>query len=87
MFGDLRLAHARHWRVANLTFIDQPLEEGLDAAEAVGGGGRLPACELVLDERFEVLAADGRDVGWHAALVQKGVKPIEAGEVGALGGG
>jgi hypothetical protein len=60
--------HPRHRTGANLALLDQPGKEALKAAVAVRGGRRSPAGELVGNESLDVLAADDRDIGRHAAL-------------------
>jgi hypothetical protein len=86
VLGQLRLAHPLHGARLDLGFLGEPLEEGPDAAVAVGGRRGLPARQLVLQERLKVLALDGGDVSRHAVRLQEGREPIEAVQVRALGG-
>jgi hypothetical protein len=58
LLGQLWRSHAVHRAGLEVTLGDGPLEEGVQAAVAVVGGGRLPAGELVGDEVLDVLAAE-----------------------------
>jgi site-specific recombinase XerD len=56
LLGKVRWLHAVHGAGVEVSFGHRPLEEGVQAAVAVVGGGRLPAGELVGDELLDVLA-------------------------------
>jgi hypothetical protein len=57
LLGQLGRSHAVHGAGRQVTLGHGPLEEGVQPAVAVVGGRRLPAGELVGDERLDVLAA------------------------------
>jgi hypothetical protein len=52
VLGELRRSHAIHGTSREVTLGHGPLVEGVQAPVAVVGGGRLPAGELVGDERW-----------------------------------
>jgi hypothetical protein len=58
LLGELGRPHAVHRAGLKVALGHGPLEEGVQAPVAVVGGRRLPAGELVGDERLDVLAAE-----------------------------
>jgi hypothetical protein len=57
LLGELGRSHAVHGTGVQVALSHRPLE-GVRAAVAVVGGGRLPAGQLVGDERLDVVAAE-----------------------------
>jgi hypothetical protein len=55
LLGQLGRFHAVHRAAREVALGHRPLEEGVQAAVAVVGGGRLPAGQLVGDEGLDVL--------------------------------
>ena len=66
LLGQLRRLHAVHGADLKVALGHRPLEEGLQAAVAVVGGGRLPAGQLVGDELLDVLASELVGEQWLA---------------------
>jgi hypothetical protein len=58
LLGQLRRLHPVHGAGLEVSLGHRPLEEGVQAPVAVVGGGRLPAGQLVGDERLDVLALE-----------------------------
>jgi hypothetical protein len=58
LFWELRRLHPLHGVGLKVALSHHPLEEGVQAAVAVVGGGRLPAGQLVGDEGLDVLTAE-----------------------------
>jgi hypothetical protein len=58
LLGELWRSHAVHRAGHQVALGHCPLEEGVQAPVAVVGGGRLPAGQLVGDERLEMVTLE-----------------------------
>ena len=74
--------HACHWVVFDFAFFLEPLEELLEAGEALPGSGGSPSVEDVANERFDVFTFDGAGASGHTGIVEEADELVNGEPVG-----